>query len=206
MRLYDATDALLEVRVWVEEHLDEIIASGGELPPALAEVIELAEAQFEQKTERVGLFVKELVVSAKAAKEASQQLAQRAKGFDATAEGLKSYLRRELYRADVGAVKRPLCTVRIQRNSGPSVTVTVDAAALPEKFRVEVPPPPPVPTYAVDRDALLAHWRPYYDDGLAIARSRGLTMALGEQYAHAYAEAHLPEGVSIELGSHVRIQ
>lgn len=119
LKLYDATDALLDVRVWLEEHSDEIIAASGELPPELAELLDLAEGQLEAKVERVALYVRELIATADAIDSEAKRLAARAKAARNTADGLKGYLKAQLERVGMTSVKGVLATVRIQKSRAP---------------------------------------------------------------------------------------
>jgi hypothetical protein len=206
LRLYQATDALLEVKLWIVEHESEIIAAGGEMPPELAELVELAEGQFEEKIERVALFIRELLGTAKVAKEEADRLAKRAKAMEAAAESLKNgYLRWQMYRANVPAVKRPLATVRIQRNSAPSLALSVDPKTLPDALRRDIPEQIIPARSEENREAIVALWKPAYDEALAWAKKSDMTLAEAEEFARAKAAEALPAGVHVELGSHVRI-
>jgi hypothetical protein len=116
LRLYEATDALEQVREWLEEHLDEIAAAGGEIPPALDELLTQAEGDFEKKVERVALFIQERLGQAKIIREEAKRLADRAAREERTAETMKRYLLVNLQRANRKKVEGKLVDVRVQAN------------------------------------------------------------------------------------------
>lgn len=118
MTLYETTDALAQVRAWLEE-------SEGEWSPEIEALMELAEGNFVQKVERVALFVRDRLALAKMNKEAGEYHTKRAKSFTTAAESLKAYLERELEKAGKDRVDAPLVTVAIQLNP-PSVQASVD--------------------------------------------------------------------------------
>lgn len=121
LKLYEATDALDIVRDWISENEEAIIAAGGEMPRELAELVELAEGQFDQKVERVALYIRELLGTSAAIEMEMDRLGRRAKALSNAADGLKGYLKGELERAGVPSVKGTLVTVRIQRNTQPRI-------------------------------------------------------------------------------------
>ncbi|HEX5437164.1 MAG TPA: siphovirus Gp157 family protein [Gemmatimonadaceae bacterium] len=177
LKLYGTTDALLTVRTWIEEHADEIIAAGGEMPAELAALVDEAEGAFEEKVERVALYIRELLSTAKAVKEEADRLAARARHMERAADGLKGYLLAQLQRADVQKVAGQLVTVRRQK-SPPSVRCAVEPAALFDRWgglyvqRKE--------TYTLDSKAIIAAYKAHGDD-------------------------MIPVDVTVEQGEHVRI-
>ena len=116
LRLYEATDALAQVAEWREEHADEMIAAGGEIPEALSELIDQAEGDFATKVERVGLFAKERLAQAKMVKAEADSLAARAKRLESQGEAMKRYLLLNLVRANRKMVEGKLLDVRVQAN------------------------------------------------------------------------------------------
>jgi hypothetical protein len=143
VKLYETAEALLIVEQWIDEHADELLASGGELPPALAELIDQATAQLEGKVEKVALKVRELEATAGAVKLEADRLAQRAKTFTNAAAALKAYLKVQLERTNVMKVEGKLATVALQKNSQPSVSLTVPLDHLPKEWVRQPPPPAP---------------------------------------------------------------
>jgi hypothetical protein len=152
LKLYETAEALLIVEAWIDEHADELIANGGELPPALAELIDQATAQLEGKVEKVALKVRELVATAAVVKLEATRLTQRAKTYENAAEALKAYLKLQLERAGQTKVEGKLATVAIQKNGQPSLSVTKSIEELPKAWRIQPPAPPPV----LNREAVLA--------------------------------------------------
>lgn len=155
LTLYDATDALLTVREWLEE-------SEGELTPEIEALLARAEGDFETKCERVALFIREQEAEAAAIEQEVARLALRLKARQRTATNLKAYLQREMERAERVEVKRPLVTLRLQK-SAPAVTaVLVGDGDLPAlrgdpawaPFLAEVPA-----SVRLDRKALIDAWR-----------------------------------------------
>lgn len=140
IKLYEATAQLEVVNGWIEEHADEILANGGELPPALAELLDQAEGTLAVKAERVALKVRELQAEADAVKAEAVRLTQRAKTATNAADSLKAYLKRALEIAGVQTIKGELVTVALQKNP-PSVLTVRDAASddAAEGFATEIP-------------------------------------------------------------------
>jgi Gp157 protein len=178
LRLYETVDALEVVRQWVSEHANEIVAAGGELPPELADLVDKVELDFEQKVERVALYIRELLVTSSAIDEEAKRLASRSATLKRTAEGLKGYLLGQLTRAEVQKVEGKLATVRIQRNP-PAVRCSItDLRDLSERSPDVVEA---TTNYRLRSDVVLAMWK---DEA-----RRG----------------EIPPGISIEQGTHLRI-
>lgn len=116
IKLYEAAAQLDVVNGWIEEHADEILANGGALPPALAELLDQAEGTLAEKVERVALKVRELVAEADAIKAESARLTQRHKTAAHAAESLRTYLQRVLEATGTAQVKGMLVTVALQQN------------------------------------------------------------------------------------------
>jgi hypothetical protein len=179
------------------EILDEFLAeSEGEVTPELEQLLEQLEGQTNEKIERVGLYVREQLLTAAAVKDEEQRLAGRRKALERAAEGLKVYLLAQLRRLDKKKVEGLLCTVARQNNSTPSVTHTLDELTLralahqtivgdggvtvPSPFQQFVKVIPPTPArYELDAAAVVQAWR---------------------------AHLELPADVRVELGEHVRIR
>jgi hypothetical protein len=177
LKLYEAADAIAAVREWVYENDELIRASEGALPDELAALLEIAEGDFKSKAENVGLFIRELVSSAKAVKEERDRLDGRMKHYERAAEGLKAYLKFQMERSDIPKVEGKLVTVRLQKNPpavhAESVTQEDMKLILDEYVRV-IPE-----TRMLNSAAIIAHWK-----------------ATGESPI---------DGVTVSQGSHVRI-
>lgn len=153
VRLYELANAA--------DILDEFLSeSEGELTPELEQLLEELEGQITEKVERVALYIRQQLVTVSAIKEEESRLAARRRSLERAVEGLKNYLKRQLERLGKEKVQGLLCTVAIQKNSTPSVQLSVT----PEQFhripggdtyvkRVEHV------DYIVDTAAILATWR-----------------------------------------------
>jgi hypothetical protein len=122
LKLWEAGDAMEIVREWILEHDEELRANEGVFPPALAELLEKVESDFDKKAERVALFIRELLATAKAIKEEETRLAARRKSIDNAAERLKSYLELQMIANTRPHIVGQLVTLRIQKNA-PSVKI-----------------------------------------------------------------------------------
>jgi hypothetical protein len=171
IKLYEATEQLEVVNGWIEEHADEILANGGELPPDLAQLLDEAEGTLATKAERVALKVRELQAEAEAVKLEVTRLGQRAKTAHNAAESLKAYLLRALLMAGMPTVKGTLVTVALQKNP-PAVHVTHEPAAGEANGTfVRV-----IPEQVVwDKDAIKATWKA----GLALPEGVTVVQAMG---------------------------
>jgi hypothetical protein len=178
LKLYDTVDALLIVEEWIYEHEDELRASEGVLPQELADLLAAAQVDFKTKTERVALFIRELLSNAVAVKEEEKRLILRRQHYEKAAEGLKGYLLHELERAGEVKVEGQLATVRVQK-SPPAVTCELpqDELAALSLMTTGLITVVPV-SYRVNRDGVL----------------------------EAYKAKHmLPAGIIVSQGTHIRI-
>lgn len=114
------------VNDWIAEHEEEIIAAGGELPPELQELLDLAEGQLAEKVERVAFYIRRLEGEEQIIKDEISRLQNRARVKANSVKGLKEYLQRCLEGAGETKIERPLITVAIQK-SPPSVVSTLTA-------------------------------------------------------------------------------
>ena len=135
LKLYEEVDQYQVVLDWIDEHEDEIIAAGGELPGHLVELLDEVQGRVEEKVERTGLFVRNLEANAKAIEEEAQRLAKRARVLRSTAKGLKEYLGHQLDRLGVTRIDSPRCPVRWQTNGGKPSVELIDPNNVPEMFR-----------------------------------------------------------------------
>lgn len=209
LRLYEATDALAQVAEWMEEHAQEMIDAGGEIPPALAELIDQAEGDFDTKVERVALFIQERLGQAKLIKDEAKRLADRAAREERKAETMKRYLLVNLQRANKKKVEGQLVDVRIQANpiSVKQELTTEQLVALaneecPFVLEQTVYSLPAAGIQAAVKDAIeIVGKAP--DLG---ADNYSEASALWLQAIHAeLAKLGVPAGVRIERGHHVRV-
>ena len=156
IKLYEAVEQLRVVSDWIDEHADEILASGGELSPELTQLLDEAEGTLAEKAERVALKVRELQAEADAIKVEAARLSQRAHTATHAADSLKSYLKRSLEGAGIPVIKGTLVTVALQKNP-PSVQGELSPDALKDLFDdatgfvVHIPE-----TFTLDKKAIIA--------------------------------------------------
>lgn len=185
LRFYDTVDALLTVREWCDEHVEQIIEAGGDIGalPELAALVDQAEGDFTEKAERVALFIRELLLSAKAVAEEAARLTARAKHLDKSAEALKHYLLLNLQRAETKKVEGKLVTVRVQASPA-AVQHALTDAELQRLYTLGT----------IDGAHQLVRRVPetFRLDAKAVVEAE----ALGEP---------IPAGVTITRGQHVRI-
>ncbi len=156
IRLYEATDAIEIVRDWILEHDEELRANEGVFPPELAELLAQVEGTFDQKAERVALFIREMLSTAKAIKEEEDRLHARRKAMENASDRLKRYLEANMLQAERMRIDGKLVTLRIQLNN-PSVRheLTQEQLAVVLDEYVQVVPA----TYRLNAAAVIAHWK-----------------------------------------------
>lgn len=181
--LYERTEALRLVDEWIAEHEEELLAAGGDVSalPELAELLDAAEGDFKEKAERVALKVRELMAECVAVELEADRLNKRAAARKRAADSLKEYLKLNMEKAGVEKVNGLLCNVAIQK-SPPSVRHAMTQAALclaacDTRFESMVDEVPSV--FKLDAKAVIA------------AAKEG---------------RELPEGVTVEQGTHLRIR
>lgn len=116
LKLYEATDAIEIVRDWIFEHDEELRANEGALPDELAELLAKVEGDFNQKAERVALFIREMLATSKAIKEEEERLRGRRKSLDNAGDRLKRYLETNMLATEKMRIEGKLVTLRIQKN------------------------------------------------------------------------------------------
>jgi len=168
---------IVEARDILDKWLEE---SEGELTPEIEALLDHLDGKADEKIERVGLYIRERLAQAKAVKEERDRLDALAKREERAADSLKSYLKRCLEALGKTKVHGLLATVAIQQNSQPSVTTALTATELYalDEARPYVRRVETV-LYSLDREAVLAAWKRHEP---------------------------LPETISVDLGSHVRIR
>ena len=166
LKLYELGDAYQKI-------VEQAIENGGEITPELALELDAIGDAFAVKAERTALYIRNLIATATAAQVEADRLRGIAGSADRAVEGLKRYLFDNMQRVGQTQIKTPLISIRIQRNSQPSVSST-----LPEDYTL------PVwcrrITYSLDKGAVVAAWKA--------------------------DPTSLPTGVTISVGSHLRVQ
>lgn len=163
LALYQIVDELQQIGEVLEEN-------GGELTPEITVQLDALEGALTGKVERIVLYMRNLDATAAAADSESMRLAEIGKRKRGVAARLKEYLKAQLELAGIPKVETPLCVVRLQRNSRPSISCAVPIEQLPEGFiRIKK---------EFDKDVAYELWK---------------------------SGAPLPEGVLVEVGSHLRV-
>jgi hypothetical protein len=166
------------------EYADDLLAvramlldsEDGELTPEMEAKLDAAVGNFDVKVEQVAFVIRELTAEAKAIDEEAARIAKRAKVRTNAVARLKSYLQGQLERADVRKVERPLVTVRLQANP-PSVRHVLTSEQLAgQEYAPFVRVVPE--RYELDAKNVVTAWK---------------------------AGEPLPEGVTVEMHSHLRI-
>jgi hypothetical protein len=206
LKLYEASEALALVDAWLDENEEALIAADGDISalPVLKELLEKAEGDFETKIQYIALRVRSLLASAEAAKREAARLAARTVSFAKAAESLKNYAKLHMLQTGRLKVTGSLATVWVQANGQASVTIpeTLDAASLREgpcaSFVRIIPPVEE--TYAIDRDAIVMRWKAWRSEcDAAVAKAaKDATVVL--------PPSGLPEGVTVEIGQHLRVK
>ncbi len=179
MRLYDTLEALDILDDLIAEHADRINAMGGDIEavPEIAELLAFAEDQFEGAVERWGLKIGTLLAEAQGAKLEADRLAMIVKRKENAAARLKEYLKRQLEGRHLTKVKCPLVTVRIQKNSQPSITA-ISESTIEELFVAGSPFAAQKVEFVLNREAIVR------------AEKEGET---------------IPQGIVIHRGTHLRL-
>lgn len=179
LKLYEAAEALNILDDLLEEYAPQIEAAGGDIEavPEIAELLAFAEGDFHAAVERWGLKIRALTVEAEAAKTEAVRLAVIQRTKENAAKRLKDYLLRQMEARGEKKIASPLVTVRIQKNSQPSVFCASDLV-IEELYAQGSDLVVRKETFALDREAVLK--------------------------AQENGEA-LPEGVVVQIGSHVRV-
>ncbi len=132
-------EAATKLRLWeISDVLDEvaeaIIAAGGELTPQIEARLEAMEGAFEEKCERVALFIRECEANAAAAEIEEKRLAAIRKSFETKASGLKGYLQYFMTRTGRTTLKTPRVRVWSQKNGRPSIRFVGNMDTLPTEY------------------------------------------------------------------------
>lgn len=119
-----------QVETWIDEHGDELLANGGELPPALAALVDVAERGLAEKVEARAAVILHLQDDAKVCQSWEARYRQRRTVLEHAAKGLKEFTKTQLEAAGQLRVETPLGVVRVQDNPQPSVRHDFDGESL----------------------------------------------------------------------------
>lgn len=176
--LWPQTAPLRTLEELIEEHAEELARNGGDLEaiPEIAAVLAFDETAFLQELERWALKVQALKADAEAVKIERVRLQEKENRWTKAAESLKAYMVRQMEARQLKKHKTPLVTISAVRNSRPSVRAKSEST-IEELFALGSPLVRQVIELKLDSDAAIA----------------------------AAEAGELPEGVSVVVGTHVRI-
>lgn len=133
-------------RLGTDEDLDETTLQ------AIHDTLEGLEGDIEVKTQSVAAYALNLEAYASAAKEASKQLAERAKRIERRATTLREYMLAHLQASGITKIEGPEFTVAIRKN--PASVEVAPQADLGDEWLVFPTAPPPTPDKRKIADAL----------------------------------------------------
>jgi hypothetical protein len=109
----------------------------------IADTLEGAAGELEEKATNVAMFVRNLEASAEQIKLARQQMDARCKALESKADSIKRYLKENMIRSGITKIESPYFALTIKKNP-PSVVID-DQTQLPSDYIVTPPAPPPAP-------------------------------------------------------------
>jgi len=116
-----------------------LLEAEGELTPELSEAWDKLSEAIDQKVENTGLYIKNLLATAKAEAEEAEIFYRRAKTKERAAKALKEYLKLNMERVGRDRIETLRVKARIQQNSRPSISWTRKIEDIPAPFkRIEI--------------------------------------------------------------------
>ena len=112
-----------------------LLEAEGELTPELAEEWDKLSEAIDQKVENTGLYIKNLLATAKAESQEAAMFSQRAKTKERAAKALKDYLKLNMERVGRDRIETLRVKARIQQNSRPSIQWTGRLEDIPAPFK-----------------------------------------------------------------------
>lgn len=103
---------------------------------AAMDTLEGIEGQLQEKAVNVAKFMQNLDATARAIKEAEQQMARRRKAIENRARWIKDYLKNNMEAAGITKIESSWFRLAIQKN--PEAVEIIDEASLPDDFKTEV--------------------------------------------------------------------
>jgi len=129
--------ALYELSQDYIQALDVFTDPENDIPiEAVNDTLEGIEGQLQDKAINIAKFMRNLETTAKAIKEAEQQMAKRRKALENRSQWLKDYLKNNMEKSGITKIESPWLRLAIQNN--PESVDLVDEQAIPHKFREEV--------------------------------------------------------------------
>lgn len=130
LTLYDISQDYLQA-------LDLFTDPEADIPmEAALDTLEGIEGQLQDKAVNVAKFVQNLNATARAIREAEQQMARRRKAIENRAVWIKDYLKANMEAAGITKIESPWFRLAIQKN--PGAVEIIDEASLPDDFKTEV--------------------------------------------------------------------
>lgn len=143
---------LWEISDELREIAETLVENGGELTPELGERLDAMEGAFEEKAERIALYVRECEANAIAAQVEADRLAAIAESFGRKAQGMKDYLLFSMRRTGHAKITTPRVKIWEQKNGRPSIKCILAPSLMPAAF---VKHPPAV----VDTELAYQEWK-----------------------------------------------
>ena len=103
---------------------------------AAMDTLEGIEGQLQEKVVNVAKFMQNLDASAKAIKQAEQQMARRRKAIENRAQWIRDYLKNNMEAAGISKIESPWFRLAVQKN--PEAVEIMDESKLPDNFKSEV--------------------------------------------------------------------
>lgn len=117
--------------------LDAFTDPDSDIPlDAALDTLEGIEGQLQEKAVNVAKFMQNLDATAKAIKEAEQQMARRRRAIENRAGWIKTYLKNNMEAAGITRIESPWFRLAIQKN--PEAVEILDDAMVPDDFKTEV--------------------------------------------------------------------
>lgn len=130
LSLYDISKDYLQA-------LDAFTDPDADIPlDAAIDTLEGIEGQLQDKAVNVAKFMQNLDATAKAIREAEQQMAKRRKAIENRAQWLRDYLKLNMEAAGITKIESPWFRLAIQKN--PDAVEITDEALVPDIFKTEV--------------------------------------------------------------------
>jgi len=116
-----------------------LLEAEGELTPELSEAWDKLSEAIDQKVENTGLYIKNLLATAKAETQEAEMFSRRAKTKERAAKALKDYLKLNMERVGRDRIETLRVKARIQQNSRPSIRWIRKVEDIPAPFkRIEI--------------------------------------------------------------------
>ena len=130
LTLYDISKDYLQA-------LDAFTDPDADIPlDAAIDTLDGIEGQLQDKAVSVAKFMQNLDATAKAIREAEQQMAKRRKAIENRAQWLRDYLKLNMEAAGITKIESPWFRLAIQKN--PDAVEITDEALVPDIFKTEV--------------------------------------------------------------------